>query len=226
MSVSEEGYPVWQRGSVWFSLCQFRHSILCASSMRPGQTTNITQIIADTLSKIWDLEVLCPCVDGGAAICEGQCLSKTAQALGMTVGERVGLSTTHPSALKDGWSLRYGKPLISRSRAAPEYLACIFTSSLTAALPWLHSWGSQILSALAWAQVAPACDYARMTFLRAMHKPMRRVYSASPWNAENTMRACTPPAMRTVCGGHKINALAQAPCQMERQTLHRHRDTP
>ena len=117
----------------------------------------------------------------------------------MTVREGVGLSTTHPSALKDDWSLRYGKPLISPSRAAPEYLACIFTSSLTAALPWLHSWGSQILSALAWAQVALACDYARMMVMRAMHKSVRRVYSASPWNAENTMRAVYAIAHHQPC---------------------------
>ena len=115
LSVSEEGYLVWQRGPVWFILCQFRDNILCASSMRPGQTTSVIQMTSDTLSKIWDLEVLCPCLDGGAVICEGQCLSKMAQALGisMTVREGVGLSTTHPSALKEDWSLRYGKPLIS-----------------------------------------------------------------------------------------------------------------
>ena len=44
-------------GKVWFSLCQFRDNILCASSMRPGQTTNVIQMISDTLSKILDLEV-------------------------------------------------------------------------------------------------------------------------------------------------------------------------
>ena len=47
---------------------------------------------------------------------------------------------------------------------------------------------SQILSALAWAQVALACDYARMTVMRAMHKSVCRVYCVSPWNEENTMR--------------------------------------
>ena len=50
-------------------------------------------------------------------------------------------------------------------------------------------WVCVCVSALAWAQVALACDYARMTVMRAMHKSVRRVYSASPWNAENTMRA-------------------------------------
>ena len=61
-----------------------------------------------------------------------------------------GLSSTHPSALKSDWDLRFGKPLITPSKAAPEYLSCIFTSSLIAALPWLGSWGAQILSALSW----------------------------------------------------------------------------
>ena len=74
-------------------------------------------------------------------------------------------------------------------RAAPEYLSCIFTSSVTSAQPWLHSWSAQILSALSWVQVARACDYKRMVVMRAMHKTVRRVYSASPWAVENTMRA-------------------------------------
>ena len=119
--------------------------------------------------------------------------------MSMTVGEGVGLSTTHPSTLKEHWSLRYGKPLIPPSHATPEYLAYIFTISLTAVLPWLHNWGSQILSALAWAQVALACNYARMTVMSAMRKPVRRVYSASPWNAENTMRAVYAIAHHQPC---------------------------
>ena len=102
----------------------------------------------------------------------------------MTIGAGVGLSSTHPSALKQDWDLRVGKPLMTPSRAAREWLSCIFMSSLTGAQPWLHSWSAQILSAL-----ALVCDYKRMAVMRAMHKTMRRVYSASPWAAENTMRA-------------------------------------
>ena len=121
----------------------------------------------------------------------GNCLTQTVKALGisMTVGAGVGLSSTHPSALKPDWDLRFGKPLMTPSRAAPEYLSCIFTSSLMSAQPWLESWSAQILSALSWVQVARACDYKRMAVMRAMHKTVRRVYSASPWMAENTMRA-------------------------------------
>ena len=46
---------------------------------------------------------------------------------------------------------------------------------------WVHT--------LAWAQIALASDYTPMSVMRALHKSVRRVYSASPWNAENTMRA-------------------------------------
>ena len=191
LNISDEGYIYWQRGPLWFSLCQFRDNILFASNHRPGAHTSIIQRVTETLSIVWDLEVLCPCTDGGDDCCVGNCLTQTAQALGisMTVGAGVGLSSTHPSALKPDWDLRFGKPLMTPSRAAPEYLSCIFTSSLTSAQPWLESWSAQILSALSWVQVARVCDYKRMAVMRAMHKTVRRAYSASPWMAENTMRA-------------------------------------
>ena len=158
-------------------------------------------MVADTFSEIWNVDVLCRCVDANATWCDGACLAHTARALGisMTVGGGVGIGSAHPSALADGWSLRYGKPLITPSRAAPEYLACSFTSCLTTALPWQYSWFAQILSALAWAQVALSSDYNHMTVMRAMHKSMRCVYYASPWNAENTMRAVYALAHHQPC---------------------------
>ena len=68
-------------------------------------------------------------------------------------------------ALQPNWSLRYGKPLITPSRAPREYLPCIFISSLTSALPWQQTWSAQILSALAWAQVGLTSDYTRMVVM-------------------------------------------------------------
>ena len=87
------------------------------------------------------------------------------------------------------WELRYGAPLISPTRAPREYLPCILISSLTGTLPWQQTWAAQILSALAWAQLAMLSGYRRMTVMRALHKAVRRVYAASPWWSENTMRA-------------------------------------
>ena len=119
-------------------------------------------------------------------------------------GGSVGISSTHPSALKPDWSFRYGKPLISPGRAALECLSCIFTSSLTAALPWQQSWSAQILSALAWAQVARASDYARMAVMHALHRSVRRVYSASLWSAENTVRAVYAIMHHQSCARHNV----------------------
>ena len=41
LNISDEGYIYWQRGPLWFSLCQFRDNILLASNHRPGVHTNI-----------------------------------------------------------------------------------------------------------------------------------------------------------------------------------------
>ena len=112
-----------------------------------------------------------------------------------------GFNSAHPSALQSDWSLRYGKPLVTPSAPPPprEYLPCIFISSPTSALPWQQTWSAQILSALAWAQVGLACDYRRMVVMRALHKAVRRVYSASPWSVENTMRAVYAIAHHQPC---------------------------
>ena len=107
----------------------------------------------------------------------------------MTSGGGVGTSSAHPLALQQDWSLRHGKPLSIPRHATLEYVPCIFTSSLTGALPWQGTWAAQVLSALAWAQVALASDYGHMVVMRALHKAVHRVYSASLWGAENTM--CT-----------------------------------
>ena len=138
MTISDTGHVYWSRGTSWFSLCQFRDTILMATNRTPSTSTTLVNTVPSTLSDVWNLEVLCPCLDGGAACCEGACLSNTIQALGisMMVGGGVGTSSAHPSSLTDTWVLRHGKPLITPCRAAPEYLPCIFISSLTGALPW------------------------------------------------------------------------------------------
>ena len=191
MNLSEDGYIFWTRGTMWFSLAQFRDNVLLATNLSPGTRTTLVQEVCDLLASIWNLEVLCDCVDGGAQSCEGDCLSQSRRALGvhMTVGGGHCCAVTHPSALTDTWGLRYGAPLISPTRARREYLPCILISSLTGTLPWQQTWAAQILSALAWAQLAMLSGYKRMTVMRALHKAVRRVYAASPWWSENTMRA-------------------------------------
>ena len=138
MSLSEDGYVFWTRGTMWFSLAQFRDNVLLATNLSPGTRTTLVQEVCDLLASIWNLEVLCDCVDGGAQSCDGDCLSQSRRALGvhMTVGGGHCCAVTHPSALTDTWDLRYGAPLISPTRAPREYLPRILISSLTGALPW------------------------------------------------------------------------------------------
>ena len=122
----------------------------------------------------------------------------------MTVGGRVGLSSTHPSALNPDWSLRYRRPLIRPRKAPCKYLLCIQISSRTAALTWQTTWATQILPALAWAQVAMGSGYARMVVMRAPHKAVCLVYSASPWDAENTMHVVYAIAHHQSCARHHV----------------------
>ena len=113
--------------------------------------------------------------------------------------------------------------------AAPEYLLCIFRSSLTGAMPWQHTWSTQILSTLAWARwdwPATTHDYTRIAVMRVLHKAVCRVYSASLWSAESTHYAGYTQLLAT---SHVHSALlspssytGSRKCTMARNTLHRH----
>ena len=67
----------------------------------------------------------------------------------------------------------------------------------------LHFPGNTVARpALSWAQVALASEYAHMAV--ALHKSVRRVYSTSPWNAENTMCAVYAITDHQPCAQHGV----------------------
>ena len=101
VQVSKEGYLFWTREQMLFSLCQFRDNVLLACNLNPGSETNLVQKVCSALSTIWDLEVLCDCLDSGDTTCKGKCLAKTVRALGisMIVGCGTALGSMHPAAL-------------------------------------------------------------------------------------------------------------------------------
>ena len=39
--LSEDGYVYWTRGTLWFSLVQFRDNVLLASNILPGTRTTL-----------------------------------------------------------------------------------------------------------------------------------------------------------------------------------------
>ena len=110
--MSEEGYIYWQRGNLWFSRCQLRDNILFASNLPSRADTQVVQMVADTPSEVWKLEVLCPCADGAAERCQEGCLGHTVRAvgIGMTLGGGVGVASAHSSALADSWCPWKGLP--------------------------------------------------------------------------------------------------------------------
>ena len=91
LQVSNEGYIFWHRGTAWFSLCQFRDNVLIAANVPPGAHTSLLNMACKTLSKNWNLQVLCPCLDAGNTPCVKKGLNQTACALGTSMSPGVGL---------------------------------------------------------------------------------------------------------------------------------------
>ena len=65
----------------------------------------------------------------------------------------------------------------------------ILTGALTNGKEWTHTWASEILSALAWVQVAMLSGYRKAFTLRAMHQAIHRAYGDSPHNIQGTIKA-------------------------------------
>ena len=95
-----------------------------------------------------------------------------------------------------------------RGCACMRACVCSFMTSLMGALPWQTTWTGQMLSALAWVQIAMASDYARLTALRTLHAAVHGVYAASPWNADDAMRAVCAAAQQ------QPRARSQACCRL------------
>ena len=121
-----------------------RHAIVAV--LKHAKLLGVSMALADAISR-HGMAIPSACASAHThmgVLCVCVCVCVCVLGICMTVGGGVGLSTTHPSALQDTWALRYGKPLVTPRRAAPEYLCCILTGSLTAALPWHHSWAATV----------------------------------------------------------------------------------
>ena len=225
LNLSEDGYVYWTRGTIWFSLAQFRDNVLLATNIPPSTRTTLVREVCDVLSKIWKLEVLRDCVDAGVT-CVRNCLQQSRRALGvhMTVGGGQSCTVTHPSALTDTWDLRYGAPLINRTRALREYLPCILISSFTGTLPWQETWAAHILSALSWAQLAMLSGYRRMTVMRALAQSSApracRLPVVVGKRYARLVRRWPRPPLPPKCSHRKARALAHKQRCLERKPIH------
>ena len=146
-------------------------------------------MICDILSEIWQLEVLY----------ESRVTAKSAQVGALHTppstrnephcGRARGPGNQQPHRPQTRLACALFKTSDEAVQVAPTYLLCIFTSSLTAIVPWFTNWGSQIISTLARGQAAMANDYPRMQVMRALHKAvhcmfvalLRTLYEPCPW---------------------------------------------
>ena len=178
LHVSQEGYIFWT-GQWKIALCQFRDNILMASDVELGDCKELVSLVLET---VWDLPVECACANTDGNY-HGNCLGPVIRCMGFCIALRHragGINHVHPAALKDDWSLRLGPPLMTPKHAYKGYLSRIFTGALANGRPWLQSWVGQILSTIAWMQIAMLLGHSRADSARAMHRALHYAFAVEP----------------------------------------------
>ena len=100
-----------------------------------------------------------------------------------------GMAFVEPSALTDQWNLCLAQPLPTPACAYPGYVGRIFIGALKNGVPFTDSWAGQILSAVAWLQVAMLSGYSWAEAMRAMHKGLHHAYATSLRDVNGTIKA-------------------------------------
>ena len=80
------------------ALAQFRDNIIVAS--RGPRAADTMREVCDTLSAMWKLPVLCPCMDKPTEQCKSLCMTSELRALGICMHRENGQGScvAHPSA--------------------------------------------------------------------------------------------------------------------------------
>ena len=148
LSTSPEGYPVWTSSTGHImALAQFRDNILVAPA--GPRATSVVRDVCHTLTSVWNLPVLCPCMQNPGDLCTEACMTPDLLALGVCMHRANGLGTCI-AHFTDEWNLKLEPPLQFAWAVQDFALANLYTSVLVNALPFIHSWGAQLLSCAAW----------------------------------------------------------------------------
>ena len=156
MAVTDTGIGQWtlRTGDI-VALQQFRDNLIVASKGPTPRGAMYT--VCKTMESIWGLKVLCPCRDKNLdLVCHGDCMSSTVRCMGvsMLVSPSCTLAHAHPNALNTVWQLKFGAPLQSFWATTARRTTNVFLSALSNTLPFIHSWGSLLMSVTAWMQLA------------------------------------------------------------------------
>ena len=99
-----------------------------------------------------------------------------------------GSAYTHPSALDSVWGLKLGPPLLSCNLSYPSYLPCLLIGVPGNSRRWCQTWAGELLTVVAWMQVAVLSGYPLRAVLRATHSAVVRVLSTEPQDFNSTVR--------------------------------------
>ena len=109
LQFSPRGHPLWHtpRGNI-LSLAQFRDNVLVGARGRSASAE--MQQVRDTLSQIWQLPMLCECMNLENQVCNGACMGPSLTAMGVTTHlhpDYPPLIYAQPSGLTKDWHLKY-----------------------------------------------------------------------------------------------------------------------
>ena len=193
MSVTVSGVLQWMLNSGDIvALQQFRDNRMVVAKGPTPRTAMYT--VCCTMESIWGLRVVCPCRDKDPnLVCHSDCMGPTVRCMGVSiyVSPSCTLAHAHPNALDANWQLKFGAPLQSHWATTTRRTTNVLLSALSNVLPFVHSWGSFLLSVTGWMQLAFLSRYralaVRASAIAAVHGVLARIQ----WDIPMSLRWVT-----------------------------------
>ena len=117
-------------------------------------------------------------------------MSTTVRCMGVSicVSPACTIAHAHPNALDDIWHLKHGAPLQSFWATTSRRTTNVFLSALSNTLPFLASWGSFLLSVMAWMQLAILSRYPLLAVRASATTAVHRVLAKTQWDVPLSTR--------------------------------------
>ena len=113
LTVSLQGFPLWEGRWGRVAMCQFRDNILLATDCPVANHAALVEHIRHVLKTAWNVEVECDCIGPRQKQCTGNCCAPVRKAVGVVMAVQPpgeGCAFVEPAALKPDWSLRMQAP--------------------------------------------------------------------------------------------------------------------
>ena len=190
MSVTDTGILQWAlaTGDV-VALQQFHDNLMVAAKGPTPHSAMYT--VCKTMQSIWGLKVLCPCRDKNPdLVCHGKCMTSIVRCMGVSiyVSPSCTLAYAHPNALDAVWQLKFGAPLQSFRATTARRTTNVFLCALSNTQPFVHSWGSFLLSVTAWMQLAFLSGYPPLAVRASAVAAVHWVLAKTPWDVPLSVR--------------------------------------